>query len=937
MNESDRDRWRRVAPLLDELLELSATERSKRLDEACADDPALRAEVEVLLRADAKQGGVLDVPGAGLAEAALRALTPDNQPQADDEGRLLPGVRVAGRYRIVSRLGRGGMGEVYRADDLKLGQAVALKFLPVDVQHRAGYLTRLLDEVKLARQISHPNVCRVYDIGESDGRHFLSMEYVDGEDLASLLNRIGPLPSQKALDTARQLCAGLHAAHRLGILHRDLKPANVMLDGRGQIRITDFGLAIPAAEVEGRQVFAGTPAYMAPEQFEHGEATRRTDIYALGLVLYEVFTGPRPFEATSIAELRRLHEESTPVPTPASGEVDPAIERAILQCLEEDPALRPESAADVAAMLPGGDSLSAALAAGETPSPELVAALGPARALRARTALGMLGVIASVMIALLLLCDRSSTLGSITALRSADALDDNARGILARLGHDRVLRDRTHLFAYSSAWRRFVYHHDGSHTRWDALRQPGQFALSYFYRQAPYPLVPRGRNGWVNVDDPPPQAGDAQLFTDLRGKLLYLLIVPDDAEPPAEVMRNPDWTALFREAGLDDAVFHPVAPTRNPRVATDLRAAWSGTLANFGNYPVRVEAAMHRGKPVYFELVVPWDPYWDPAGVRPSVVSSINVVYVTILLFLATITGVLTVRNWLSGRGDRRGAFVIASAVFVLRFTAWVLGGHHVPVVDELVLALIAAGKALTDAAITWCVYVALEPYGRRLHPHLLVSWTRLLRGRVRDPLVGRDVLGGVATATVVILFWSELSVVLPRVLSAAAPPAPRPYPPGAAPFVYWLDTPPVVTLLGGRFVLQAIPAVVLHAFASMLLWTMLLLALQLLLRKRWAAVVIGTIVTGVLAWPSTQSNFDPVAVACTLAGATALVWAVRFGLLGLLTIWTCVYVYQLFPLTARPAAPYFGTGLVGVLVIAALALYGAAISTARSGTPARA
>ena len=147
--------------------------------------------------------------------------------------RFLPGDVLAGRYRIVELLGRGGMGEVYRADDLKLGQPVALKFLPRDAAGRRDRLERFHAEVRMARQVSHPNVCRVYDIGEVDGQLFLSMEYVDGEDLASLLRRIGRLPPDKALEIARQICAGLAAAHESGVLHRDLKPANIMLDGRG--------------------------------------------------------------------------------------------------------------------------------------------------------------------------------------------------------------------------------------------------------------------------------------------------------------------------------------------------------------------------------------------------------------------------------------------------------------------------------------------------------------------------------------------------------------------------------------------------------------------------------------------------------------------------------------------------------------------------------
>ncbi len=211
------------------------------------------------------------------------------------------------RYRIVALLGRGGMGEVYRAHDLTLGQEVALKFLPEVAARNPAALARFYNEVRIARQVSHANVCRVYDLGEVEGQPYLSMEYIDGEDLGSLLRRIGRLPSDKAIEIARQLCAGLAAAHAKGVLHRDLKPANVMLNGRGQVVVTDFGLAALADEIPGEEIRNGTPAYMAPEQLAGREVTVQSDIYSLGLVLYEIFTGKRAFEASTLAELVRLH------------------------------------------------------------------------------------------------------------------------------------------------------------------------------------------------------------------------------------------------------------------------------------------------------------------------------------------------------------------------------------------------------------------------------------------------------------------------------------------------------------------------------------------------------------------------------------------------------------------------------------------------------
>ena len=193
------------------------------------------------------------------------------------------------------------MGEVYRADDLKLGQQVALKFLPPEVDRDPARLTQLHTEVRMARQVSHPNVCRVYDIDEEDGHTFLSMEYVDGEDLSSLLRRIGHFPEARALEIARQICAGLASAHERGVIHRDLKPANIMIDGTGRVRITDFGLA----GLSGEALRAGTPAYMAPEQLAGGDVTARSDMYSLGLVLYEIFTGRRALEGANLAESPR--------------------------------------------------------------------------------------------------------------------------------------------------------------------------------------------------------------------------------------------------------------------------------------------------------------------------------------------------------------------------------------------------------------------------------------------------------------------------------------------------------------------------------------------------------------------------------------------------------------------------------------------------------
>src|SRR6185503_8797489 len=251
--------------------------------------PACRHDVPESSRFCLACGARVDSSQAPTLTAAA-----GSSPSSDalDGAQFIPGTMLAGRYRIVGLVGRGGMGEVYRAEDLKLGQPVALKFLPKAAMD-PDRLARFHQEVRLARQVSHPNVCRVHDIGETGGQHFLSMEYIDGEDLASLLRRIGRLPSDKALELARQICAGLAAAHDRTVLHHDLKPANVLIDGRGRAHLADFGLANLTDQRRDAHELAGTPGYMAPEQQEGREVTKRTDVCALGLVLYEMFTGKR--------------------------------------------------------------------------------------------------------------------------------------------------------------------------------------------------------------------------------------------------------------------------------------------------------------------------------------------------------------------------------------------------------------------------------------------------------------------------------------------------------------------------------------------------------------------------------------------------------------------------------------------------------------------
>jgi Tfp pilus assembly protein PilF/predicted Ser/Thr protein kinase len=306
-------------------LERDGADREAFLAVACADDAALRAEVESLLR---------------YHEADSTGLPPPSEPEQPAGPAFAPGFVFANRYRMVTRLGRGGMGDVWRADDLMLETPVALKLIRSTSQ--AGR-ERLLQEVRLARRITHPAVVRVFDVGEADDEVFFSMELVEGQDLASVLRHAGRLAPSRSVEIARQLCAGLGAAHSEGVLHRDLKPANVLIDQQGRVRITDFGIAVPAG-APGRSGIAGTPMYMAPEQRVAGASlTAQTDLYALGVVLYEVATGLRP---------ARKDDGSIIPPSQLAPGLDPAFESVILRALSPSPDDRPTSAAAFAAFLP---------------------------------------------------------------------------------------------------------------------------------------------------------------------------------------------------------------------------------------------------------------------------------------------------------------------------------------------------------------------------------------------------------------------------------------------------------------------------------------------------------------------------------------------------------------------------------------------------------
>jgi serine/threonine-protein kinase len=669
---------------------------------------------------------------------------------------------VAGRYRILSLAGRGGMGEVYRAYDNKLEQPVALKFLPAAMSQDGAALARFHNEVRIARQVSHPNVCRMYDIGEWEGMPFLSMEYVDGEDLASLLRRIGRLPSDKAVEIARRLCAALAAAHEKGVLHRDFKPANIMIDGRGQVLITDFGLAALAAQVTGPEARHGTPAYMAPEQLTGNQASVRSDIYALGLVLYEMFTGRRPYEAESREELLRMQETGAPAgPSTLVRDLDPAVERVILRCLEPDPARRPSSALSVAAALPGGDPLAAALAAGETPSPEMVAASRETATVSVRLAVALLLLAVAGVVAAVALHGKADMFGGLPADKSPEVLQERARDLVHRLGYTAPPVDSHSGFDGGSAYLNYVERHDSSPDRWARLVTQQPPVVYFWYRQSPQYFEPAVWFGTasiglspsrtVSASNPPAiDPGMILLETDLQGRLYLLEAVPpkiEAGEDAQEAAHAPDWSLLFSAAGLDAARFSPTQPRWTPPSAYDARAAWLGAYPGQPANSLRLEAAAWHGKPSYFRIVGPWTNPGSGSGPRPE-----DLIWAGVFVVSMTGGALLARRNARLGRGDRRGAFRLAAFVFGNWMWLWLIGSTHQPTIAELQSLITGISASLLWSGVLWVLYIALEPYVRRRWPQTIVGWSRMIAGRLRDPVVGGEVLVGTVAGVAVTL-----------------------------------------------------------------------------------------------------------------------------------------------------------------------------------------
>lgn len=819
----------------------------------------------------------------------------DSSEPADDGQTFTPGTMLAGRYRVVALLGRGGMGQVYRAQDTKLGQAVAIKFIRGSVSKER--LERLYTEVRLGREVSHPNVSRLYDIVEYEGQTFIAMEYVDGEDLASLLARIGRLPADKALEIARDLAAGLAAMHDKGVIHRDLKPANVMIDGKGRARLTDFGLAV-AVEGSSGEGFAGTPAYMSPEQLGGGPITPRCDLYGLGLILYEMFTGRPFFDARSIEDLLQQHRQSKRSKLSSSStRLDPMVERLFLQCLEEEPEARPASARAVLASLPGGDPLEVAVLAGETPSPDLVAAAGTVGDIP--QGMAWAGLVATVVFFLLtaFVAERQSLL--VTMPRPPEALVERARDLLADLDREpgvdsawSFVRDRSYLDDVAK---------DESPDRWERARDAPFSPYLFYYRESPASLVAANTNAMVERDDPPLDlSGMTEVVLSASGRLVRFVAVPPQLDTGPGPWGSPSWGRLFEEAGLDPDHLRRVTPRWAAPVDSDHKAAWEGSHPDAPGLPIRVEAASYHGRPVWFAVLQTWtEPRRMLANTQLQETAPVGEAGALLLvLALPLEAGLLARRNLRLGRSDRSGAVHVAVFVFAAYSVARLFRASHVSSFGDEIWILIRVFSApALWAMVVWLVYIALEPYARRRWPQMLISWKRLLGGTFGDPLVGRDLLLGVVVGS----FLSLNSVVEFQIPAWFGQAALYPHP--------WLKGATLASLTDVGF------RIFVNGFSSVL-WAMIylftLVLLRLLLRNNALAATVWCVLW---AFPGMTEGLPFVWASWLVRTVLMYLVLTRAGLLALVTTLYVWFILLEAALTFDPSQ-WYATRLVPLAIV---------------------
>ena len=618
--------------------------------------------------------------------------------------------------------------------------------------------------------------------------------------------------------------------------------------------------------------------------------------------------------------------------------LDPAVERVIMRCVDFDPARRPASALAVAAALPGGDPLAAALAAGETPSPQLVAAAGDATTIAPLVTVAlMLVAVVGCLISAVSAAQRSAFV-RMRPPYSGEVLGVKASELLQRLRPDAPQVGRAASFNVDTrGLARFGVAGQEIRTSWDALRTDRPAPVYFWQRTSPRLLAPAQIPGGTRVseDDPPPMTpGMTLVRTDLQGRLVYLDARPTARDDQAAPAAAPPWPQLFTEAGVDPARFAPAPPEWMPPSWGDARAAWTGTFAEDPAIPIRIEAAAYRGRPTFFVIAAPWmvKPGEAAGGTtvtvqgvqqRPSP-AVLAVLFAVMGLLAAAILAAVFMARWSakSGRADRRGAWRLAAFVGVSQSIAVLLEMAHVANPFEVVLLAVAVAWPAFCAVAAWTLYLALEPYIRRAWPSALISWNRVLEGRFRDVRVARDVLVGVA-ATGLIDALDPLTASIMR------------SPPRGLSTGYWRAASDFRELLAGM--VNNVDATLFIAFTFVFFFCLI----RMIVRRDWIATTVFAVLLGAISGGIGSGTAARALIGLALGlmvGGVTVGLLVRFGLIAVLaqnlTDMLLTSVVTLSPSAWYSASSLFN--LAAVMLITFLAGW-VCLSANRAAAPATA
>jgi serine/threonine-protein kinase len=555
----------------------------------------------------------------------------------------------------------------------------------------------------------------------------------------------------------------------------------------------------------------------------------------------------------------------------------------------------------------------------------MVAASGGEGSLRPAVAVACLAGVLVGLVLIVLTSRQATLLGRAPPELPPEVLVHKARDILRTLGHDSPPGDSAFGFRYDNEYVGYIEKESLSPMRWDVLENGRPSAVFFWYRQSPGPLMSTslfyaGRSPWtsrglVTPDDPPPvRSNMAFIKLDPTGHLLEFQVVPPQQVDPEALRGNRDWKELFQLAGFqfDQFTCDAKGARWNPPFPTDPPLAWigKGVFEAWPDIEVRVEAATYQGKPVYFRVIGPWTrPERDQSYTSSGLYSYF---WNSLMIGLTLIGAALAVRNARLGRGDHRGAFRLGLVIFLTGLASWLFSAGHVKVFREIDLIMTGVAHALLASAIIWLAYLALEPFVRRLWPQVLISWTRLLAGRFRDPVVGRDLLVG-AVGGVAFYLLAQLSALAPS----------------------WLGLPPAAVdnaleLLGaGRYwVGEVLERPWVAIFFALTLWLMFFLVLRVILRKPLLAAGVWVAFWTMLdIFFGMEVPFSPISWA-----ALALRWIISLAILlrcGLAAAAVMGFVLGLlwFPILPDLSAWYVRNGLYSIIVIIALAGYGFVIS----------